>query len=229
MPVLVGGSGLYFRSLLQGLSPLPGADPEIRAQIAAQASQVGWAEMHQRLVRVDPRTAARVHHNDRQRIARGLEVWEITGKRWSDLASSGRVSAGRKGDEVLSFVLAPHTREALHTAIENRFVQMLEAGLVAEVAALKERSDLNTDLPSMRAVGYRQVWEYLDGHTSWEKMTERGVAATRQLARRQLTWLRAEPRSQWYYVDGGDSGLARAVTALRQRFERWWELSSRAG
>lgn len=194
VPLLVGGTMLYYRALLQGLTPLPESDPAVRARLEGELAERGLGALRQRLLRLDPAAAARIHPNDPQRTLRALEVRELSGRPMSELWREG-------GEEpfpyrVLKLMVAPADRAVLHRHIEDRFRQMLEAGLVAEVEALRARGDLSPDLPSMRAVGYRQVWEYLDGLTSRGEMVQRGMAATRQLARRQLTWLRAEPGVQ---------------------------------
>ena len=190
LPLLVGGTGLYFRALERGLSALPPADPEVRRRLAEEGRAHGWPALHARLAALDPPAAARIHANDPQRIQRALEVRELTGRPMSELLtqSPGSVLPYR----VVKVVLEPVDRAALHARIEARFRAMLEAGLVAEVERLRSRGDLSPDLPSMRAVGYRQVWAFLAGETDRETMIARAVAATRGLAKRQLTWLRGE-------------------------------------
>lgn len=194
IPLLVGGTMLYFKALLEGLSPLPSAAPEIRAQIEAQAQRQGWAALHLELAEIDPVAAARIHPNDPQRISRALEVFRITGRPLTELTE-------HKGDplpyKVLQFAIAPHERRELHTRIDARFVQMLAQGFEQEVRHLYERGDLHPDLPSIRCVGYRQMWDYLGGVVSYDDMVARGQAATRQLAKRQLTWLRSWPEVHW--------------------------------
>jgi tRNA dimethylallyltransferase len=207
IPLLVGGTMLYFRALLQGLSPLPAADPQLRARLASEAKRLGWQVLHARLARLDPESAARIHPHDPQRIQRALEIVELTGRPRSELFA-------RRTDQSLSYrkakiVVAPADRGLLHERIALRFERMLAAGLVAEVESLYNRGDLSLDKPALRAVGYRQVWEYLDGTLDYRAMCERGVAATRQLARRQLVWLRAEPETRW--LDSRDPALARKV------------------
>lgn len=196
IPLLVGGTMLYFRALQQGLSSLPAADPETRAELAAAAEARGWPAMHERLQQVDPASAARIHPNDPQRIQRALEVHAVTGRPMSELKRT------RPGPEMpvrlLKLALADRERAALHQRIAARFEHMLAEGFVDEVEALRRRGDLHPDLPSMRAVGYRQVWAFLDGKLSRAEMVERGVAATRQLAKRQMTWLRSEPQLHCY-------------------------------
>ena len=191
IPLLVGGTMLYFRALLDGLSKLPSADAEIRARLEKEANEIGWQAMHQRLADVDPEAAARIHPNDPQRIERALEVYEISGipmSQWQQQAEQQATLPYR----VIKLALIPSDRKYLHEIIARRFHRMLDAGFVAEVQALHDRSDLDLGKSSMRAVGYRQVWEYLDGKLSYDDMIERGIIATRQLAKRQHTWLRSE-------------------------------------
>ena len=190
IPLLVGGTMLYYRALVGGLDALPGADAGVRAEIDADAARRGWPALHAELARVDPETARRLEPNDAQRVQRALEVWRVTGKPLSAL--HGR-SVDRLPFRIRGFALFPSDRSLLHRNIEQRFDSMLEAGLVEEVRSLKKRFRLSASLPSMRAVGYRQVWDYLDGTASKAEMRERAVAATRQLAKRQLTWLRSFP------------------------------------
>jgi len=190
IPLLVGGTMLYFRALLQGLSELPESDELIRQKLEQQAKEFGWEKMHQRLAEVDAEAAKRIHPNDPQRISRALEVYEMTGKAMSELQKEQK--ADPLPYQVLKLALIPSDRALLHQRIEARFSQMLEQGLVDEVKTLRNRGDLHQDLPAIRAVGYRQVWGYLDGIMDYTEMKERGVIATRQLAKRQLTWLRSE-------------------------------------
>ena len=190
IPLLVGGTMLYFRALLEGLSELPESDEATRAKIAEQASDVGWEKMHQRLAEVDAEAAQRIHKNDPQRISRALEVYEMTGKPMSELQKEQK--AEPLPYEVLKLALIPSDRAVLHQRIEKRFGLMLEQGLIEEVKTLRDRGDLHEDLPAIRAVGYRQVWDYLESRLDYTEMQERGVIATRQLAKRQLTWLRSE-------------------------------------
>ena len=187
-PLLVGGTMLYFHALTWGLADLPEGDLQVRAQIDAEAAAAGWASVHQELARVDPEAAARIHVNDPQRIQRALEVYRVTGAPITRLQQSrSSVFAGVK---VMEFALAPLERAVLHERIEARFQAMLAAGLLDEVRGLRERSDLRAEHPSMRAVGYRQVWRYLAGQCGFEEAKQQAIAATRQLAKRQLTWLR---------------------------------------
>lgn len=190
IPLLVGGTGLYFRALERGLSDLPDADPLLRERLAEDCRRLGSRVLHARLSRLDPEAAARIHPNDPQRIQRALEVFELTGYPLSVLQK-------RRPGETLPFrvvrlIMWPDDRQVLHARIERRFRDMLARGFIDEVAALRARSDLDLSLPALRAVGYRQVWHYLDGTLSHERMIERGITATRQFAKRQLTWLRTE-------------------------------------
>lgn len=191
MPLLVGGTMLYFRALLYGLSELPAADAATRERLEAEAQQIGWSGMHQRLSEIDPLAARRIHPNDPQRIQRALEVYELTGLPLSSLQQQNRNSLVLPWP-VIKLAMAPTERSLLHQRIELRFQQMMEQGLVAEVEALMARGDLDLCMPSIRAVGYRQVWEFLSGRMDYTQAIEKGIIATRQLARRQLTWMRSE-------------------------------------
>lgn len=191
LPLLVGGTMLYFRALLQGLAPLPVRDPAIRAALAEEAAQKGWLVLHEKLAKIDPKAAAHINANDGQRIQRALEVYEITGRTLSDMQQEAKRQTFPY--QVLQLALIPNDRDKLHKDIAKRFQQMLNQGFIEEVEALKNRGDLHLDLPAMRAVGYRQVWEYLQGLLNKEQMQEQVIAATRQLAKRQLTWLRHWP------------------------------------
>lgn len=189
VPLLVGGTGLYFRALQQGLSQLPEADQAVRDRLAAQAAVEGWPALHARLQQLDPAAAGRIGPNDAQRIQRALEVIELTGRPLSEQQRGG--SGERFPWRVLKLALVPHDRAPLHERIAQRFDTMLRDGFLDEVRALRARGDLHADLPAIRAVGYRQAWEYLDGQTSEAEFRDRGVFATRQLAKRQITWLRS--------------------------------------
>ncbi|ENO0866361.1 tRNA (adenosine(37)-N6)-dimethylallyltransferase MiaA [Providencia stuartii] len=194
IPLLVGGTMLYFKALLEGLSPLPSADPATRAEIEKIAQQQGWGEIHRRLAEVDTVAAARIHPNDPQRLSRALEVYLISGQTLTEMTQTA-------GEElpynVFQFAIAPQDRKILHQRIEQRFHQMLDAGFEEEVRALYERGDLHVDLPSIRCVGYRQMWSYLEGETDYDEMVYRGICATRQLAKRQITWLRSWENVHW--------------------------------
>ena len=190
IPLLVGGTMLYYRALEHGLSPLPSADPELRARMEAEAEQQGWAHLHARLAEIDPEAAARIHANDPQRIQRALEVYELTGESMS--AWFERDIDNDLPFQPVKIALAPADRADLHRRIEQRFHGMLEQGFLEEVEGLFQRGDLHADLPAMRAVGYRQAWMYLDGQWDYDTMVEKGIIATRQFAKRQITWLRSE-------------------------------------
>ncbi|MGH8632265.1 MAG: tRNA (adenosine(37)-N6)-dimethylallyltransferase MiaA [Burkholderiales bacterium] len=189
IPLLAGGTMLYFKALSEGLSELPQADPATRTVIDAMAAEAGWPALHAELERVDPRTALRLDPNDSQRVQRALEVYYLTGKPMSELIEGEREQSSPF--ELLRIALLPEDRSRLHDRIAMRFEEMLELGLIAEVRELRSDYELSARLPSMRCVGYRQVWQYLDGKYGLSTLREKGLAATRQLAKRQLTWLRA--------------------------------------
>ena len=195
LPLLVGGTMMYFKGLTDGLDDLPTADAELRARIEEEAARIGWPAMHDKLRALDPPTADRLAPNDAQRINRALEIIELSGKPMSELLA--KRAKTELPFELLSFALEPSDRAVLHARIATRFDQMLgqsdDQGLVAEVARLRARGDLNPTLPSMRCVGYRQAWDYLDGVIDRPALRETGIIATRQLAKRQLTWLRSMP------------------------------------
>lgn len=192
LPLLVGGTMLYFRGLTSGLDDLPGANPEIRAKLDEEAAQIGWPGMHARLANLDPVTADRLKPNDAQRIQRALEIIELTGKPLSELHSGQPAQA--LPFNIIPIALEPSDRSKLHERIALRFDQMLKDDqLIEEVIKLRKRGDLHPGMPSMRCVGYRQTWEYLDGKFDRKTLREKGIAATRQLAKRQLTWLRSMP------------------------------------
>nr|WP_199041584.1 tRNA (adenosine(37)-N6)-dimethylallyltransferase MiaA [Dyella sp. ASV24] len=190
VPLLVGGTGLYFRALQQGLSQLPEADPAIRERLTAEAAVEGWPALHARLRRLDPTAAERIGPNDAQRIQRALEVIELTGRPLTEQQRGG--SGERFPWRVLKLALVPTDRAPLHARIAQRFDAMLKDGFLDEVRALRARGDLHADLPAIRAVGYRQAWECLDGQMDTAECRDRGIFATRQLAKRQITWLRSE-------------------------------------
>lgn len=196
IPIFVGGTGLYFRSLEHGLDILPEADFSVRAEIEVEAEAKGWKYMHKKLSKIDSKSALRINRNDTQRIQRALEVYEITGNTLTELTSR----SGRKSFPfpIKKIILSPHDRLELHKRIKKRFVTMLDIGLVEEVESFYRRGDLSLDLPSMRLVGYRQIWRYLDNQIGYEEMEEHSVIATRQLAKRQMTWFRAEKNGKWY-------------------------------
>lgn len=194
IPILVGGTMMYFKSLLEGISPLPAADAKIRADITAQAEQKGWQHIHDQLNEVDPISAARIHPNDPQRLTRALEVYQLTNKSMTELT---KIKGDTLDGDVLQFAISTTERAELHQRIELRYNIMLEQGFQQEVEKLKQRSDLHEELPSIRCVGYRQMWQHLNGEFDYDEMIFRGVCATRQLAKRQLTWLRGWPNLTW--------------------------------
>lgn len=193
IPLLVGGTMLYFRALLEGMAPLPEADPAIRAELEVRAEHEGWPALHAELAQVDPELASQLHPNHSVRIERGLEVFRLTGVPLSQLRREQTRGSVSEGFDVTQLALLPRDRALLHQRIALRFRRMLEQGFVDEVQRLRARGDLHQDLPAIRAVGYRQVWQYLEGQLSYDAMVEAGIAATRQLAKRQLTWLRRWP------------------------------------
>ena len=215
LPVLVGGTMLYARAFRDGLAVLPPANPEVRAAIEAEAAAQGWPKLHERLAAVDPVAAANIHPHNGTRLQRALEVFETTGKPISaHWRTQGQLAvSNRLGQELLEFAVIPGERADLHRRIEERFDAMLAQGFVDEVRALRARADLHLGLPAMRAVGYRQVWRHLDGAWDAAQMRAKAVAATRQLARRQLTWLRGWP---WVApLPWGDAAAAAARMAAR--------------
>ena len=220
LPILAGGTGLYFRALLQGLSPMPEADPALRAQIAAEADALGWPGLHAQLARVDPAAARRIHATDPQRIQRALEVYRLTGKpisHWQAQPGVARLPA-----RVLKLVLAPAERALLHARIERRFDLMLAAGFLDEVRRLRALPQMAgvaapLDLPAIRAVGYRQAWQFLDGQDTAAGFRDKAIFATRQLAKRQLTWLRGELDARWFDPATDDGLLQDAVSLFLGR------------
>jgi len=221
IPLLVGGTMLYYKALLEGLADMPSADPAIRAELEARAAVEGWEALHRELAEVDPESAARIHPNDPQRLTRALEVYRVSGLSMTEhrlRQAAGNPDAGTSGAGQLPYTvaqlaIAPAQRQVLHDRIAQRFRVMLEQGFVEEVEALRRRSDLHAGLPSIRAVGYRQVWEYLDGELSRNDMVERGIIATRQLAKRQFTWLRGWENLHWLDSLACDN-LSRALKYL---------------
>ncbi|MGO2458025.1 tRNA (adenosine(37)-N6)-dimethylallyltransferase MiaA [Vibrio casei] len=211
IPLLVGGTMLYYKSLLDGLSPLPAADAHIRQQIEQEAKDKGWEALHKELAEVDPVSAKRIHPNDPQRLSRALEVFRISGKSLTELTE-------QKGEtipyRVKQFAVMPKERAELHRRIELRFDKMIEAGFEQEVKDLHQRDDLHLDLPAIRCVGYRQMWEYLDGTGTLEDAIFRGVCATRQLAKRQITWLRSWDSLTWLDSEDIDASLALLSEAI---------------
>ncbi|EGP45539.1 MULTISPECIES: tRNA (adenosine(37)-N6)-dimethylallyltransferase MiaA [Achromobacter] len=193
IPLLAGGTMMYYKALRDGLDDLPQADPALRAELEARAARDGWPALHAELARLDPVTAARLAPNDSQRIQRALEICQLSGQPMSALLGRQRAAAGEADNRYLTISLEPSERAALHARIEQRFDAMLANGLLDEVRGLHARADLHPGLPSVRCVGYRQMWAHLDGEISLEDAREQGIAATRQLAKRQITWLRAQP------------------------------------
>lgn len=207
IPLLVGGTMLYYKALIEGLSPLPSADPNIRAEIEQRAEQQGWAALHQELLKIDPVAGTRINPNDSQRINRALEVFYITGKTMTELTAEQGESLPY---DVLQFAIAPQERAVLHERIEQRFHKMIALGFEEEVKKLYERPDLHIDLPSIRCVGYRQIWEYLQGEISLDEAIFKGICATRQLAKRQITWLRSW-QSELTWLDSLAPEQAKAI------------------
>jgi tRNA dimethylallyltransferase len=212
-PLLVGGTGLYFRALATGLSALPDANPEVRARLANEAVDVGWPALHERLRSLDAASAKRIGPGDAQRIQRALEIIELTGEPLSALTGG---PPERPPWRILKLALVPRDRARLHARIAGRFDAMLAAGFLDEVRALRERGDLDSDLPALRAVGYRQAWEHLEGRADAPTFRERAIFATRQLAKRQTTWLRAELDARWF--DPDEASAAEAVGAAVAAF-----------
>jgi len=195
-PLLVGGTMLYFHALTEGIADLPEADPGLRAEIDARARILGWAAMHAELARVDPHAAARIHVNDPQRTQRALEVYRLTGETITALQSRRRAALADVA--VVELALAPENRAVLHAALERRFHAMMDAGFVQEVRGFYRRGDLSGEHPAMRAVGYRQMWQHLAGESTLAQATEKAIVASRQLAKRQLTWLRRRADAVWF-------------------------------
>lgn len=212
IPLLVGGTGLYFRALEQGLADLPDADPALRATLAAELERHGSATLHARLATCDPAAARRIHPHDPQRIVRALEVHALTGRAMSELWGERSLTGLARAP--LKLVIAPGARSDLHARIARRFDAMLARGFVNEVRALCERPDLTAASPALRTVGYREVWRYLHGELDYAAMRERGIIATRQLAKRQFTWLRREQGASWWEPEAPD-----LVGTLLERIE----------
>jgi tRNA dimethylallyltransferase len=209
IPLLVGGTMLYFKALLDGLAEMPEADPIVRAKIERDAEEFGWSYIHQQLREVDPDIAAEIHPNHSQRLSRALEVYRVSGKTMSELRRAQMQIANEPFSSRFNLVqiaIAPRVRALLHERIAFRFGKMLSAGLIKEVQALHNRGDLHADLPAIRAVGYRQVWDFIEGRLTHEEILERGIIATRQLAKRQFTWLRGwqkypDTELNWLYTE----------------------------
>ncbi|WP_250463180.1 tRNA (adenosine(37)-N6)-dimethylallyltransferase MiaA [Caballeronia sp. GAFFF2] len=214
VPLLVGGTMLYFKALTQGLNDLPPADADTRALLDADAARDGWPALHARLASIDPQTAARLAPNDSQRIQRALEVFMLTGQPMSALLAAPRESSGDAPYRFVPIALEPSDRAVLHARIAARFDAMLAHGFIDEVKRLRARGDLDLSMPSMRCVGYRQAWEYLDGATRYDEMRDKGVFATRQLCKRQLTWLRSIPERAVVDCCAGDATERAVATVL---------------
>jgi len=214
IPLLVGGTMMYFKSLIDGISPLPAANAGIRAKIEIEAQEQGWQAMHERLSQVDTEAAQRIHPNDPQRITRALEVFRLTGNTLSQLT---QVKGNKLDGDVLQFAITPQERSTLHERIALRYQQMMAQGFEQEVIKLKKRDDLHEELSSIRCVGYRQMWQYLNGEFDRDEMIFRGVCATRQLAKRQLTWLRGWSNLHWLTTED-ETNLAQ-VLALVGKYE----------
>nr|WP_286608961.1 tRNA (adenosine(37)-N6)-dimethylallyltransferase MiaA [Variovorax sp. J22P168] len=213
LPLLVGGTMLYFKALAEGIDAMPAADPVLRQRLEAEAAEIGWPAMHARLAEVDAATAARLAPGDSQRIQRALEVWHASGRPLSSFHAAAPSGGGLPAAALLS--LEPSERSWLHARIEARFDAMLADGFLAEVQALRARGDLVADLPSMRCVGYRQAWEVLDEGRPIAELRERGIAATRQLAKRQITWLRSMPARRVIAAEAPDA-IAQVLRAVGQ-------------
>ena len=213
LPLLVGGPMLYLKALLEGLNDIPAADPQVRADIQARAEQVGWPALHAQLMQIDPVTATRLAPGDSQRVGRALEVWSATGQTLSSFHQSAKAAAPDWHIPVLS--LEPQDRSWLHQRIAQRFELMMAQGFMDEVRQLRARGDLNPDLPSMRCVGYRQAWQGLDEGWSEATICERGIFATRQLAKRQITWLRSMDARHVVAADAPDALAQLLATAQR--------------
>ena len=210
IPLLVGGTMMYFKSLIEGISPLPTANAEIRQEIEREALAKGWQAMHDQLAEIDPVSALRIHPNDPQRLTRALEVYRLTSNTLTQLT---QIKGAKLGGNVLQLAITPQERSTLHERIALRYQQMIAMGFEQEVIKLKSRGDLHQDLPAIRCVGYRQMWQYLDGEFDHDEMIFRGVCATRQLAKRQLTWLRNWPDLHWLTTDD-NTNLAQVLSLL---------------
>jgi tRNA dimethylallyltransferase len=210
IPLLVGGTMMYFKSIIEGISPLPAADKDVRKKIEAEAAEHSWDFMHQQLAKIDPVSAERIHPNDPQRITRALEVYRLTGNTLTQLT---QIKGDKLDGDILQFAITPKERSTLHDRIELRYQQMIAKGFEQEVVSLRNRGDLHQDLPSIRCVGYRQMWQYLDGDYDHKEMIFRGVCATRQLAKRQLTWLRSWPELNWLRTDD-EENLSQVLAAV---------------
>jgi tRNA dimethylallyltransferase len=216
-PVLVGGTMLYFKAFLQGLAEMPAADPVLRRAIEAEAAERGWPHIHAQLARVDPEAAGRIHPHHSQRLARALEVYRSSGipmSQWQEREPPGPLPDERY--RVMQIAISPRDRVVLHERIARRFRLMMDAGFLEEVRSLWQRGDLDPGLPAIRAVGYRQLWQHLAGECSLDEAVQRGIAATRQLAKRQLTWLRKWPDLHWIHTDSAGNVLPAGLSELER-------------
>ncbi len=211
IPLLVGGTMMYFKSLIEGISPLPTADKVVREKITAEAYLIGWQGMHDQLAKIDPVSATRINVNDSQRITRAIEVFKLSGKTLTQLT---QVKGQKLEGNIVQLAIAPEERSTLHDRIALRYKQMIALGFEKEVMKLRARGDLHENMPSIRCVGYRQMWQYLDGEFDHDEMVFRGVCATRQLAKRQLTWLRSWPELHWLITDD-KANLSKVLTLLK--------------
>ncbi|GHD38849.1 tRNA (adenosine(37)-N6)-dimethylallyltransferase MiaA [Parahalioglobus pacificus] len=218
LPVLVGGTMLYFRALLQGLSPMPEADQDIRRALEEEAQAIGWPALHQQLAAVDPVAAAQIHPNHSQRISRALEVYRASGVPISQWQSQPAVAPLLDRYRTLQLAIAPTERSVLHDRIRARFEIMMRQGFLEEVAALYARDDIGDSAPALRAVGYRQLWEHLAGRCTLDEAIDKGIAATRQLAKRQLTWLRQWPDLQWIHTDERGNVVYTTLSDSEEKF-----------
>jgi tRNA dimethylallyltransferase len=212
IPLLVGGTMMYFKSLIEGISPLPQANKSIRAAIEQEAATKGWQHMHELLQQFDSEAALRIHPNDPQRLTRALEVFRITGNSLTELT---QIKGAKLDGDILQFAITPSDRKTLHQRIELRYQNMIKQGFEQEVKALKERGDLHENLPSIRCVGYRQMWQHLNGDIAHDEMVFRGVCATRQLAKRQLTWLRGWHNLNWLDMED-ETNLQQVLSMVRK-------------
>lgn len=209
IPLLVGGTMLYFKALQQGMADMPTSDPVIRARLNEEGQKEGWPSLHDRLKKIDPSSAKRIHPNDSQRISRALEIFEMTGKTLTEWFQFHQTPL--QDYSVINLAIAPEDRSVLHERIALRFHAMMKEGFLGEVEKLFKRGDLSLNTPAIRSVGYRQLWNYLEGNSSLEEAIEKSIIATRQLAKRQLTWLRSWPELQWF--DSESKELVNEVSA----------------
>ncbi|MDA9556758.1 tRNA (adenosine(37)-N6)-dimethylallyltransferase MiaA [Vibrio sp.] len=217
IPLLVGGTMMYYKALVDGLSTLPEADPNIRSDIEEEAKQHGWQSLHEQLADIDPVAAKRIHPNDPQRLSRAIEVYRVSGKTLTELTAT---KSGPIPYNIQQFAISPKERSELHRRIELRFNKMMEQGFEAEVRQLYQRKDLHKDLPSIRCVGYRQMWEYIEGDITREEAIFKGICATRQLAKRQTTWLRSWQDLTWLDSQNLDLGLEILSNTIERLYKR---------